>query len=60
MKLTQTQKEQLADCIADLIENGKCDAVYETAEVYYQDGPFHPYIRRRVFRIRIEEEFRDY
>lgn len=60
MVLTKTQKEQLADCIADLIENGKCDAVYETAEVYYQDGPFHPYVRRRSFRIRVEEVVREY
>ena len=60
MKLTQTQKEQLADCIAGLIENGKDYAVYETAEVYYQNGPFHPYIRRKTFRIRVEEELRDY
>ncbi len=55
MKLSDNEVRQLAVAIADLFEYGKDYAVYETAEMEYsKDGT--PLVRRRTFRIRIEED----
>lgn len=54
MTLSDTEVRQLAGIIADLFEDGKDYAVYETAQMDY-DSYGTPVVRRRVFRIRIEE-----
>lgn len=56
MKLSDTEVKQLAGVIADLFEDGKTDAVYETAQMEW-DSYGTPLVRRRTFRIRIEEVF---
>lgn len=58
MKLSDTEVRQLAGIIADLFEEGKDYAVYETAQMEY-DSFGTPVVRRRVFKIRIEEEKTD-
>lgn len=55
MTLSDTEVKQLAGIIADLFEEDRCDAVYETAQMEY-DSFGTPVVRRRVFRIRITEE----
>ena len=55
MKLSDTEVKQLAGVIADLFEDGKTDALYETAQLEY-DTFGTPLVRRRTFRIRIIEE----
>lgn len=54
MTLSDTEVRQLAGLIADLFEDGKDYAVVETAQMEY-DSYGTPVVRRRVFRIRIEE-----
>ena len=54
MTLSDTEVKQLAGIIADLFEEGKDYAVYETAQMEY-DSFGTPVVRRRAFKIRIEE-----